>query len=228
VTATRDERSRAARDAELVRRLERLYTAVVSDCLDAAGLRNQVMAERVRPLYPDACLAGYAATLELVLVDSPPADPRDNYKQELQAVASLQPEDVVVASTCHGSFWGELLATASRANGARGVVADAYTRDSAMLIEMGFPTFVAGINAQDSLGRLEVASMGSPIACGGVSVDAGDLILADHDGVVVVPRAAADEVIAEAEEKVRQEDGMREALQAGMPVTEAFKRFKIL
>src|SRR5205814_1534192 len=83
-----------------------------------------------------------------------------------------------------GSYWGELLATAARYRGARGLVADAYTRDTLALIEMRFPTFAAGIHCADSLGRIDVDAVGVPIRCGGVEVRAGDLVLAHYDGVV--------------------------------------------
>ena len=227
---TSDSAARPARSEapDLVDRLGALYTAVVADCLDGLGARRQVMGSQIRPLDPAMRLAGRAVTLELAFVDAPPADPRDNYRKELEAVAALEPADVLVASTCHGSFWGELLATASRARGAHGVIADAYTRDTSMLVEMGFPTFVAGVNAEDSLGRLEVTAIGIPISCAGVRVHTGDLVLADRDGVVVLPSALAAQAIEAAENKVSREDGMRDALAAGMPVTEAFRRFKVL
>src|SRR5262249_32463850 len=140
------------RDPILLDRLRALHPAVVSDCLDRMGLRQQVMAPRIRPLYASASLAGFASTVHCVDVDAPPADANDYYKGELQAVDALRPGDVMVVSTCNASYWGELLATASRYRGAVGIVADAYTRDTEQLIEMEFPTFVAGISPADSLG----------------------------------------------------------------------------
>ena len=92
-----------------------------------------------------------------------PANPDDWYRGELQAVDALGDGDVMVVSTCRGSYWGELLATASRYRGARGAVMDAYTRDTLALIEMRFPTFAAGIGAADSLGRIEVEAVNVPI-----------------------------------------------------------------
>src|SRR5439155_18180700 len=118
------------RDDSLIDRLERVYPAVVADCLDRLSLRSQVLDPRIRPLYPEAKLAGYAATVRCVEVDAVPARRDDWYRGELQAVDALQPRDVMVVSTCRGSYWGELLATAARHRGARGVVLDAYTRDT--------------------------------------------------------------------------------------------------
>ena len=218
----------ASRDLGLVERLRRLYPAVVADCLDKVGYRQQVMSPHIRPLYPEAQLAGFASTVHCVEVDSPPANPDEYYKGELQAVDALREGDVMVVSTCQGSYWGELLATASRFRGAVGIVADAYTRDTLKLIEMRFPTFVAGISAYDSLGRLDVDQVGVPVECGGVNVKQDDLVLADHDGVVVVPAEAAEETIALAEEKVAGEDLVRDKLAEGMPVWEAFRTYGVI
>lgn len=215
------------RDA-LLARLDRLYPAVVADCLDKVGVRTNVMDPRVRPLYPEARMAGFASTVHAVEVESPPANRNDYYRGELQAVDALRPGDIMMVSTMRGSYWGELLATASRYRGARGIVVDGFTRDTLQLIEMEFPTFVAGINAHDSLGRIDVESVGGTIECGGVQVEQGDLLLADYDGVVVIPAAVADEVITRAEEKVAGENLVRSKLAEGMPVWEAFRTYGVI
>lgn len=216
------------RDLGLVDRLAGLCPAVVSDTLDRLGIRGKTMASRIRPLYAHARVAGFAATVHCVEVDAPPADREDWYKGELEAVDALEPGDVMVVSTCSGCYWGELLATASRFRGARGIVADAYTRDTLALIEMAFPTFVAGISPEDSLGRIDVDAIGIPVGCGGVTVHPGDLVLADHDGVVVVPPAVAEQVVTLAEEKVSGENHVREKLAEGMPVLEAFRTYGVI
>jgi regulator of RNase E activity RraA len=214
--------------ATLLSRLERLYPAVVADCLDRVGCRTNVMHPRIRPLYPEARMAGFASTVHAVQVAGPPANPDDWYRGELQAVDALRPGDIMVVSTVEGSYWGELLATASRYRGARGIVVDGYTRDTLQLIEMRFPTFAAGISCHDSLGRIDVDAVGVPVDCGGVRVEQGDLVLADFDGVVVVPAAVADEVIGLAEEKVSGENLVRSKLAEGMPVWEAFRTYGVI
>jgi 4-hydroxy-4-methyl-2-oxoglutarate aldolase len=215
-------------DQPLIERLERLHPAVVSDCLDKIGIRDRAMTPRIRPLDPGSRLAGRARTVHCVPVDAVPEDTDAWYRGELEAVDSLRAGDVLVVSTCEGSFWGELLATAATARGARGIIADAYTRDTLALIAMGFPAFTAGIHCTDSLGRIDVDAIGIEISCGGVAVAEGDLVLADHDGVVVVPAAVAEEVIARAEEKVSSENLMREKLASGMPVADAFREYGVL
>jgi 4-hydroxy-4-methyl-2-oxoglutarate aldolase len=217
-----------SRDLTLVERLARLHPAVVADCLDREGLRNQVLAPHVRPLAPEMRVAGFAATVHCIEVDAVPASRHDWYRNELASVDALEPGDVVVVSTCRGSYWGELLATASRHRGAHGVVADAYTRDTLALIEMGFPTFAAGIHCADSLGRIDVDAFSAPISCAGVTVEPGDLVLGDHDGVVVVPAAVGGRIVAAAEEKVRGENLVRGKLAEGMPVSEAFRTYGVI
>jgi 4-hydroxy-4-methyl-2-oxoglutarate aldolase len=213
---------------ELLSRLERLHPAVIADCLDKVGIRQNVMEPRIRPLYREARMAGFASTVKAIQVDGPPADTVNYYKGELQAVDAIGDGDIRVVSQARGSYWGELLATASRYRGGRGIVADAWVRDTLQLIEMDFPTFCAGINCHDSLGRIDVESVGGTIECGGVSVDQGDLILGDFDGVVVVPARVADEVITLAEEKVSGENLVRSKLEEGMPVWDAFRTYGVI
>ncbi len=107
-------------------------------------------------------------------------------------------------------------------------MADAYTRDTLALLEMGFPTFAAGIHCADSLGRIDVDAVGIRIVCGGVEVGPGDLVLGDYDGIVVIPSALGEEVVGLAEEKVAGENLVREKLAEGMPVAEAFRTYGVI
>ncbi|MCA1685820.1 MAG: RraA family protein [Planctomycetia bacterium] len=207
-------------------RLAALYTPVVADVLDRLGYREQTLRADVRPLYPGAGLAGVAKTV--LTVPAPEPAPAEPYKGEMAAVDDLRPGDVLVVSACDWSFWGELLSTAARYRGCLGAVIDGYTRDTRAITAMGFPVFCRGVHPADSLGRLDVAGHDLPVHCGGVLVHPGDLILADDDGVVVVPQAVADQVLTSAEEKVRGENLVRKALAEGMTVTEAFRRFGVL
>ena len=216
------------RDLTLVERLSRLHPAVVADCLDRQGLRRQVLAPHIRPLMPTMRLAGFAATVHCIEVDAVPESRDDWYRNELAFVDALQPGDVIMVSTCRGSFWGELLATASHFRGALGVVADAYTRDTLALIAMGFPSFTAGIHCADSLGRIDVDAFDVPITCGGVDVEPGDLVLGDHDGVVTIPAELGEEIVAHAEEKLSGENLVREKLAEGMPVSEAYRTYGVI
>jgi regulator of RNase E activity RraA len=209
-----------------VERLAALYTPVVADVLDRLGYREQSLRADIRPLSRGMVAAGVARTIRTI--PAPELATAEPYKGELAAVDALRPGDVMVVSECHWSFWGELLSTAARHRGCRGVVIDGYTRDTRAIIAMGFPVFCRGIHPADSLGRLDVAEHDVPIDCGGVLVQPGDLILADDDGVVVVPRGIADQVLTAAEEKVRGENLVRKALSEGLSATEAFRRYGVL
>lgn len=209
-----------------VGRLDRLYTPVVADVLDRLGFRDQSMRADIRPLFPGARLTGVARTVRTI--PAPDATPAEPYKGEMAAVDDLRPGDVMVVSECDVSFWGELLSTAARYRGCRGIVIDGYTRDTRAITAMNFPVFCRGIHPADSLGRIDVETHDVPITCGGVRVDPGDLILADEDGIVAIPQRAAEEAITMAEDKVRGENLVRKALAEGMSVTEAFRRYGIL
>jgi 4-hydroxy-4-methyl-2-oxoglutarate aldolase len=213
------------RASGLLDRLGRLYTAVVCDALDQLGLRQQAMQPRIRPLCPEARIVGRAVTVWTVPA-SPSATP--SYDGEIAAVDSLVPGDVLVVSRCQAAFWGELLTTAAVRRGCAGVVVDGYTRDASRIIGMGFPCFVRGIDMRDSLGRIEVKAQNVPIRCGGVQVEPGDLILADFDGVIVVPISAAEAAISRAEEKVGREGLVRKELSQGLSVSDVFSRHEIL
>lgn len=208
-------------------RLGELPVAVVSDCLDAMGLREQVMAPHVRPLADSDRIVGRAHTMQVVEVDGPPAD-EDRYIAEIAAVDSVEPGHVLVGSTCPGSLWGELLSTAAQFKGAAGIVADTYTRDVQGIRDLGFPAFFAGIHAADSLGRIDVREVGGEIVCAGVTVREGDYVLADLDGVVVVPAEKIEEAVVAAEEKASREGDVRSLLEAGRTVREVFDSLGIL
>ncbi len=214
------------RDLSHIDRLAKLYTPVVADVLDRIGFRNQSLASRIRPLWPAAKAAGFALTVQTVPAQV--QNPEHPYAGELLAVDSLQSGDMLVVSESACSFWGELLSTAAKFRDCRGVILDGPTRDSQAIVEMGFPVFHVGFHPADSLGRLDVVSHNVPVQCGGVLINPGDLMLADHDGVVCVPHAAAEETIRLAEEKVSGENLVRKALADGMTTTEAFAKFGIL
>lgn len=214
------------RPAGWVERLRVLYSPVVADVLDRTGYRDQCLRADIRPLAQGHVVAGFARTVKTI--EAPSVSPEKPYEGEMAAVDALGSGDVMVVSRCEWSFWGELLSTAARYRDCRGIVIDGFTRDTTAIIEMGFPVFCRGIHPADSLGRMDVETHDVPIECGGVKVSPGDLVLGDHDGVVVIPHAIAEETLSKAEEKVRGENQVRKSLAEGMPVSEAFRRYGIL
>jgi regulator of RNase E activity RraA len=208
----------------------RLYSSVLSDVLDDAGHRSQVLRPDVRPLYPGAKVVGRAATMLAIEVSELPPEP---YKLLMELLDGLVPGEVVVGAVqgrggSHAALWGELLSTHTRARGGRGVVLDALSRDSWGILEMKFPVFATGLSPADSKGRLEVIAIRSTIPVAGVSVADGDLVVADDDGCVVVPAAIEEEVVRLALEKVSGEDTMRDILRKGASIKEVFAEHGIL
>ena len=205
-----------------------LYTAVVSDALDQLGARNQAMREFIRPVYPDARLAGWARTISCSDLYHIPDDP---YGIEIEAVDSLLPGEVAVVGT-QGSIrnapWGELLSTASRARGARGAVVDGLVRDVRKIEELGFPVFATGIKPVDSMGRGLVTAYQVPVECGGVLVHPGDFVFSDFDGTVVIPKAMVKEVVELAADKVNRENNSRNELMKGAYLREVFEKYGVL
>lgn len=205
-----------------------LYTAVVSDALDGLGYRNQAMTANIRPIWRSSTLIGRAHTLQSEDVDDVPPEP---YEMEIRAVDALPPNHVIVASTNNSTrtcMWGELLSTASMGRGGRGAVIDGYTRDVAKIEKLGFPVFATGMKPVDSKGRGAIVTYGDPISCGGVDVRAGEIVIADIDGIAVIPQQGENDVIALAREKATGEHTMRNFLMEGRTLREAYDRFGIL
>jgi 4-hydroxy-4-methyl-2-oxoglutarate aldolase len=207
---------------------DQLYSSVLSDILDEAGYRNQVMRPEVRPLYPGAKAVGRAATMLAVQVTELPPEP---YELLMELLDGLRPGEVVVGAVQgepRGALWGELLSTHTRARGGRGTVLDGLSRDSWGIVDMKFPVFATGLSPADSKGRLEVIAIRTTIPVAGVSVADGDLIVADEDGCVVVPAAIEEEVVTAALKKVGGENTMRDILLKGASIRAVFKEHGIL
>jgi regulator of RNase E activity RraA len=211
---------------------QNLYVAAVCDILDELGYRNQAMHQRLRPLLPDIRNCGFigrAKTLEWKEVNY--IDEENPYGLEIAAVDSLKHGDVVVHSTdVNGTNapWGELMSTVAKRNGVAGCVCDSQVRDCIKIIEMNFPVFFAGIRPLDSKGRGLVTGYDVPVHCGDVLVNPGDLIFADFDGVVVIPKKIEEAVVHKAKEKVHAENLSRSELLQGKTLREVYDKYKAL
>lgn len=207
---------------------EQLYSAVLCDALDQVGFREQAMRADIRPVYPDAIVIGRALTMQSVDVYAPDVN---EYEIEIAAVDALGPGDVMVASTQQSTrtcLWGELLSTASMARGANGAVIDGYTRDVRLIQQMDFPVFSTGMYPVDSAGRGQVIAYNNTINCGGVIVNPGDIVFGDYDGVIVIPKDAAQEVIERAVAKVEGENITRQELRNGATLSEVYAKYGVL
>ncbi len=208
--------------------LDSLYSAVVSDVLDALGYPDQALSPEIRPLTPARKICGRAFTALVQAVDDAPAEP---YKLEIQAIETMEAGDVFVASansdrTC--GFWGELLTTACQYKGIRGVVMDACTRDLWKINGLNFPVFGIGYHPADSKGRVDIFELQTAIELGGVFVHPGDYLIGDEDGCVIIPSAIVEETIDLANAKVSGENVARTDLAEGVPMGEVFRKYGIL
>lgn len=220
--------SPAAGDITLDMMRQVLSTAVVCDALDAAGLPHQSPRVPIRPLTVVGLLVGRCRTT--LWGDMAHADPRP-YELELRAVDACQPGDVLVAAaggSMRSGIWGELLSTAARNSGCAGVVVDGAVRDVRRMTQMGFPVFARGTSPYDSQNRQRVVDLDVPVEIDGVRFAPGDLVFADEDGVVVVPRAAEEAVVRRAWDKAHAENVTRDAIRDGMKAVAAYEKYGVL
>ena len=218
-------------DEQLIETARRsLYAAVLSDVLDAQGYRHQALPPAIRPLDDGLILCGRART-GLYRDVYHVAAGHNPYELEIALIDDLKPGDVAVLA-CGSSGriapWGELLTTASIARGAHGCVTDGLVRDTKAIRELRFPVFHGGIGPLDSKGRGEVCALDVPIECAGVTVNPGDLVFGDADGVVVVPQPIARQTVQRALEKVAGEDRTRDELRQGARLADVFKKHGVL
>ena len=213
---------------ETSQKLSNLYSAVLCDALDRLGFRQQGMTSTIRPLDPGMRIVGTARTLLSVRKPGMSDKP---YQKELEALDLLKPGDVIVFATgddLSAGVWGELLSTAAKVKGACGAVIDGLTRDAVAICRMGFPVYARGLSPYDSYGRSEVMAYDIPIECGGVSVQSGDIVFADYDGIVVIPEQALTSVIESAVVKVSRERIVDEEFRKGRKVAEVFAEHGVL
>ncbi|MEG3135115.1 4-carboxy-4-hydroxy-2-oxoadipate aldolase/oxaloacetate decarboxylase [Rouxiella sp. T17] len=191
-------------DADLVARFARYGVATTHEAQGRGGLLDV----RIRPIQQNRSVAGSAVT---VLVS-----PGDNWMFHV-AVEQCQPGDILLVaptSDCHDGFFGDLLATSLQARGVVALVGDIGIRDSQTLREMNFPVWSRAVFAQGTI-KATLGSVNVPITCAGQLVNPGDIVIADDDGVVIVPRERAADVADAAQKRADAEEGKRLRLAAG-------------
>ena len=215
-------------DQELFDLMKReLYTPVVGDILDTMGYYHQFLPQPVQPAKDDMKLAGYAMPVLMIDVYG---DQKKPFGLLTEALDQLEPGEIYLASggEMRCAYWGELLTATAKKRGATGAVINGYHRDTPQMLSQDFPVFSRGRYAQDSSVRTQVADFRCRIEVGQATVHPGDLLFADLDGVLAIPRAVIAEVIEKSLEKARGEKVVRKAIEEGMSATDAFRTFGIL
>jgi 4-hydroxy-4-methyl-2-oxoglutarate aldolase len=206
-----------------------LTTAILSDSLDATGLRDQVLRSRLAPLVAGSRILGRAWTVGFE--PSTEDNPADPYGPAIDYISGIRAGEIAVIGTDESNesaFWGELFSAAAIGAGALGVITDGNLRDTDKIVGLGFSAFSRSRRPIDYRMRMRVVGVGEPVRIGGVSIDSGDLVMADDDGVVVIPQLAELEVIRRARERATGESTVLAELLAGETLRTVWDRHGIL
>ena len=228
-------------DKELFTIIEtHLYSAVVGDVMDKMGYLNQFLPPAIRPLNEDHLLTGRAMTVLEADIDSaleraealgvPREEVEQPFGRMLDALDGLQEGEIYLCSGASPSYalWGELMSTRAISCGARGAIMNGYHRDTGGIKKLDFPVFSYGNYAQDQAPRGKVIDFRCPLTIENVEIKPGDLIVADLDGVCLVPAAIEKEVISLAYEKATGEKTVQKAIASGLSAREAWDKYGIL
>ena len=226
-----------ANDAELFSSVRsELFSAVIGDVMDKMGLRHQFLPPSIQPLAPDMVAVGRAMPVLEADFHEDVFDGSHNplsakpFGLMLEALDGLKPHEIYLCTGGSPRYacWGELMSTRAIQCGAAGAVIHGYSRDTRGILALGFPTFSFGRYAQDQGPRGKVVDFRVPVEIEGVRIAPGDILFADLDGVCVVPRDAASDVLSAALDKARKENTVRHALENGMTAAGAFQKFGVL
>jgi regulator of RNase E activity RraA len=211
---------------------DRLFTAVVGDVMDSIGLHHQFLPPEIRPLRADSILVGRA--MPVFEADFGENDSKQDgapFGLMLRALDDLKPGEVYVCTggTANYATWGGLMSARATHLGANGVICDGYHRDTREILAMGFPLFSRGAYAQDQRGRGRVVDFRQPVVfANGCRIAPGDIVFGDVDGVAVVPKDAAEEVVRLAGAKVGGESDVRRMIDAGESTEAIFAKTGIM
>ncbi len=209
---------------------EYFYSEALSDILDEMGYLECAASPQamIKPLFPQAVCAGRVRTLLNAAARTGREDP---YKKAIELMDSIKPGDVAVATSkkpLETGIMGELSATAMRSRDARGCLVDGCTRDARKIIQMQFPTFAKGFSPIDTTDRAAVVDYDCPIIFGRRKIFPRQIVFADLDGIIFIPKEIEKEVIQKAAEKVEVEKKVRKELAEGKRVRDVWDKYHVL
>ena len=210
-------------DQELIERYEAVFTAAVTDVLREMGYLYQTLPSAIQGLTMDMRVAGIAFTIK----GSKNLRIEDEMPERAKMLDAIAPYSVCVWDTSgddESAQWGEIMTMASMSRGCRGAIVDGGVRDVDRILKLGFPVFARYRSSNGMLGRFRMIGYQMPIQIGGVNIAPGDVILADIDGAIVVPRALAMEVLEKAEAIRDNEVEIKKMVLSGLKATEIVER----
>ena len=204
-----------------------LTTAIIGDILDRYRRPQQFLSPQLTPLIPSARIAGRAMPVVMSDIDTAPQKP---FGLLTEALDQLQPDEVYLSSATAQplAHWGEIMTATAQQRHCVGAIVDGYYRDTSQVLAREFPVWGVGAYGASAGSRAIVTDFRVPITCGGVTVTPGDLVVADRDGVVVVPRDIEDDVMAEAAGIAAKENVVCREIDGGLSATAAFSTHGIL
>jgi regulator of RNase E activity RraA len=213
---------------EMLARYMKVSTPFVCDALDDLDLWRQTLPPNLRPLFPTTPkFCGFAYTLKAMPSEKLGAWLPNTYKRWAEGYDGVQADNVLVLSydAGVGAVWGGLRSTRMTKLGCRGLVTDGLIRDTPEIKALGFPIWAAGRTPEDCRGRVEYEAHQGEIAIAGLKISPGDVILADEDGVVVIPSAHAETVLLSAERHDQKQAWIRTQIVAGRPASELMETY---
>jgi regulator of RNase E activity RraA len=209
-------------DEKLRKRFEKLATTNVADALDKVGIRGAVIG--IRPMYDCPKIVGKAVTIKITAAGMA----KSKYHLGVRAIDAAAAGDVIVIDNrgdLQNNCWGEILSMGAKMKGIAGVIVDGAARDIDACKEFGFPVYARGTVPITARGRIMEESFNEMIRIGDVQLRPGDVIMADVNGVVIIPVEKVEEVLEAAEGLLQKEEAMVEDLRKGVPILEVDQKY---
>jgi 4-hydroxy-4-methyl-2-oxoglutarate aldolase len=207
---------------EKIERLKKMATTNVADALDKVGIRGAVIG--IRPMFDCPKIAGQAVTIKITAAGMV----KPKHHLGVQAIQAAEPGDVIIIDNrgdLNNNCWGEILAMGAKMKGVAGVVVDGAARDIDACKEFGFPVYARGTVPITARGRIMEESFNEVIRVGDVQVRPGDIVMADINGVVIIPVEKFDQVLEAAAQIQQKEDAMVKELRRGVPMLEVDQKY---